>query len=105
MLLHASRASGILVKESSVLGASVRSTLGGIGGVARRVGGRLWKHKKGLGMGAMVTVPTVGAVNEAVRRGNTGMNAGWTAARMRGQVPMAPGMSGVGLNRGWGRTR
>jgi hypothetical protein len=104
MLLHASRASGF-VKEASVLGASVRGALGGIGRVARGIGGKVWKHKKGLGTTAMITVPGAMGVSEAVKRGDTGMNAGWTAARMRGQVPMAPGMSGVGFNRGWGRTR
>jgi uncharacterized protein (DUF697 family) len=104
MLLRASRATE-LVKEASVLGASIRAGLGGIGRTARGVGKKLWKHKKGLGVAGMVTVPTAMGATEAVRRSNQGMNRAWTAARMQGRVPMAPGMSGVGLNRGWGRTR
>lgn len=97
MLLRASRATEMLVKEAG-LGTSLRSAFGGIGRASRSIGGKLWKHKKGLGTTAMVVgFPAMGAA-EAVRRGNVGMDPGWTAARMQGQVARAPGM-------GWGRTR
>lgn len=97
MLLRASRATEVLTKEA-ITGALAR-----IGRVGRKVGGFTWKHKKGLGVGGMVAGMGGMGAAEAMRRGNVGMSRGWTAARMRGQVPMAPGMSS--FNRGWGRTR
>lgn len=99
MLLRASRATELLTKEA-ITGALAR-----VGKIGRGVGSFAWKRKKGLGGAALIGgLPAMGAA-EAMKRGNTGMNRAWTAARMRGGVPMAPGMSGVGLNRGWGRTR
>lgn len=87
MLLRASRASELLTKEA-IVGWTARTALRGTAGLGKR----LWKHKKGLGIGAAVTgFPAMEAAGN-IRRGNIGMNPQWTAARMRGQVGRVPGM-------------